>query len=1028
MLHSEPLESRSLLAGHSGFAYDASDELLAVDPNVQAKLGDLLALISADYESLPSPSAGYSIPEFVPGRDSLIWEDSVGVAVVGVAKPGEGDALRAAFQLLGSTRIVAVDEYVSGTVPFAALDDLAAVPSLRYADAAVESVPNAGIINQASLALEADVARARFGVDGTGVRVGVISDSFNNRGGYAFDVATGALPAGVTVLKEHQITVENGVPQRGTDEGRAMAQLVHAIAPGAQLFFATDGQGPVDFADSIKRLAAAGCQIIVDDITEAGVPWFQDGVVAQAVNAAVRDAGVTYLTSAGNFARNSYAADFQSVAASSIDDLPTELSEIAGLGLHDFDPGPAVDVFQRVQIPAGTDKIRLTMQWNQPWGANAADVDLFVYAADGQTLLTRIDGSHQTGGDPVLGGSMSVPAGLDEVQLVIGHAGGVSPGYLKYLTYHTTLEAEYATGSSTIVAHANSATAAAVGASFYFRTPAYRQTPAGLAPSSSWGGTPILRDDAGSPLASPIQRQQPRFVTPNFGDTSFFGQDVDFNGLPNFSGTSAAAPNAAAVAALMMQLDPTLTSPEIFAILGATASDMEGAGGPLATGAGLINAERALTHLAGVTVIGTVFEDFDRSGSQAASELPVADATVFLDLNGNGTFDRAPAADAAFSFVGFEASVPTAIGIRELIDNPNEPNTGPLKRPFTVASPIDVDGLPGGVTDVGVLFTLRSDQVLPQQVVAPLFVTLISPDGVRVPLKGTTIVGDGSDANPFTVHPLELPADGQAYPQLVSQFETPVSEFLNGAGQAVLSQADLAAVVGTDPNGRWQLEVQSAEDNPARTATLESWELFLQTAEPAVQTDAEGRYAFPSLAPAAVAGGVTPRLLVPAGRSLLSPAAGERFAVGSGQQLVDVNFAVSLPTLITRPPLRRSATIRVDQAVIGPQPIQFSWADLSTAALTVPTSERFIVAETMAGRVEKWNGRHWIDVTRPPATSSPQQLLSLLAVRIIQPGDHLRWIPPVETAGEQAAFKMISWDGVTIGSGLAEVDFAATPA
>ena len=168
MLHSEPLESRCLLASHSGFAYDASDELLAVDPNVQAKLGDLLALISADYESLPSPSAGYSIPEFVPGRDSLIWEDSVGVAVVGVAKPSEGDALKAAFQLLGSTRIVAVDEYVSGTVPFAALDDLTAVPSLRYADAAVESVSNAGIVNQASLALEADVARARFGVDGAG--------------------------------------------------------------------------------------------------------------------------------------------------------------------------------------------------------------------------------------------------------------------------------------------------------------------------------------------------------------------------------------------------------------------------------------------------------------------------------------------------------------------------------------------------------------------------------------------------------------------------------------------------------------------------------------------------------------------------------------------------------------------------------------------------------------------------------------------------------------------------------------------
>ena len=581
------------------------------------------------------------------------------------------------------------------------------------------------------------------------------------------------------------------------------------------------------FADSIEQLVAAGCQIIVDDITEGGVPWFQDGIVALAVDAAVQDAGVTYLTAAGNFGRNGYGSDFRGVAAADLAGLPSELTASGDYVLHDFDPGPAVDVFQLVTIPAGTTEIRLGLQWDQPWGANESDLDLFVYAADGQTLLDRLDGSHQIGGDPSINGILPVPAGLETVQLVLAHTGGAAPGYVKYLTYHAELEVEHAAGTSTIVAHANSATAAAVGASFYFRTPAYRQTPAELVSSSSWGGTPILFTAAGERLPAAETRQQPRFVAPNIGDTSFFGQDVDLNGFPNFSGTSAAAPNAAAVAALMKQLDPGLTAEEIFAILGETAGGMPGFGGPLAVGEGLINAERALARVGGGGVSGRVLEDSDRDGLDAA-DLPLAEATVFLDLNGNGQLDRAPAAGATRAYVGFESPQPVAIGIREQIDNPNVPNNGPLERPFTATSPVEVSGLPGLVTDLGVLYTLASDRAIDDEVIGPLFVTLISPAGVRVPLQGTTVFGNGGAASPFSPLPTMLPADGLPHPRLVSQFETPVSEFIEGVGRAWLSQVDLAQMVGSDPNGRWQLEVQSGDDDPARTATLESWELFLR--------------------------------------------------------------------------------------------------------------------------------------------------------------------------------------------------------
>ena len=330
-------------------------------------------------------------------------------------------------------------------------------------------------------------------------------------------------------------------------------------------------------AESIRMLAEAGCQIIVDDITEGGVPWFQDGLVAQAVDDVVRDFGVVYFTSAGNFGRNSYAADFRPVAAADLEGLPADLADAAGLVLHDFDPGPGIDVFQTVGIPAGLDSVRIVMQWDQPWEDNASDVDLYVFSADGTELLTRLGGSHQLDADPLLGGTLPIPPGLDAVQLVVAHAGGA------------------------------------------------------------------------------------------------------------------------------------------------------------------------------------VFEDFDRNGSQTLGERSLAGEPVFLDLNGNGQLDRAPAAGATRAYVGFQSTASAAIGIRTLIANPNSPSTGPLQQPFTANAAIDVSGLPGAVTDLGVVYTLQSDQVVADQAIGRLFATLISPSGVRVPLEGSLVLGDGTPANGFTAYPL-LPA------------------------------------------------------------------------------------------------------------------------------------------------------------------------------------------------------------------------------------------------------------------------------
>jgi hypothetical protein len=117
--------------------------------------------------------------------------------------------------------------------------------------------------------------------------VGVLSDSVDN---LAAVQATGDLPDEVTVLADDPGT---------TGEGTAMLEVVHDLAPGSPLFFATADFGLASNASNIIALARAGCRVIVDDITYYEESPFQDDVVAQAVIRVTKN-GVHYFASAGN--------------------------------------------------------------------------------------------------------------------------------------------------------------------------------------------------------------------------------------------------------------------------------------------------------------------------------------------------------------------------------------------------------------------------------------------------------------------------------------------------------------------------------------------------------------------------------------------------------------------------------------------------------------------------------------------------------------------------------------------------------
>ena len=108
----------------------------------------------------------------------------------------------------------------------------------------------------------------------------------------------------MTVIQE--ISICTGA----TDEGRAILQIVHDVAPGASLSFASAFNGQAAFATNILALAAAGAKVIVDDVIYFAEPMFQDGIIAQAVDSVVAG-GVAYFSSAGNQARQSYQSVFR---------------------------------------------------------------------------------------------------------------------------------------------------------------------------------------------------------------------------------------------------------------------------------------------------------------------------------------------------------------------------------------------------------------------------------------------------------------------------------------------------------------------------------------------------------------------------------------------------------------------------------------------------------------------------------------------------------------------------------------------
>ncbi len=327
---------------------------------------------------------------------------------------------------------------VQARVPASRLVAIASLPGVTFVRPPSYAMRHAGAFeSEGDRILGADLAREDLGVDGSGVRVGVISDGIKGifatkcrtcAGASDGPIASRDLPDSVGVRDTRGVLLESSGGVTGVSfradrdleglpsprpfcafggagaEGTALLEIVHDLAPRATLSFG-NASTSLEFNAAVNALAAEN-DVVVDDLGFYGEPANGASVVSRNTAAALNNASYrirTYVTSAGNGADDHYAGLFA--------DSGVEGSPIVGVGsgrLHLFRPSAdTTDVLglgpqphDIIVLPKNA-QIVIILTWDDPAGRSGNDYNLYLVRDGDRRIAARSVDAQRGDQDPI---------------------------------------------------------------------------------------------------------------------------------------------------------------------------------------------------------------------------------------------------------------------------------------------------------------------------------------------------------------------------------------------------------------------------------------------------------------------------------------------------------------------------------------------------------------------------------------------------------------------------------------------------
>ena len=490
------------------------------------------------------------------------------------------DDLIAAIKAAGGEILENFPDYhaIRAILPLDQVEPLAGRSEIKFIRPAVGATTNTGTVNaEGDVAHGSNLARL-YGAAGYGIKVAVLSDSLDDgHSALAHSRATGNIGP---------VTILPGQAGSGEAEGLAMLEIVHDLAPSAPLYFATGFGGPASFAQNIRNLAAAGCKIIIDDVTNFGESPFQDGPIAQAVND-VSAQGVLFFSSARNSGNkddgtsSTWEGDF-------VDGGDASFYDGLGSRYHAF---TATDLTNTVTM---TDQPHADLFWADPLGASTNDYDLFVLDNVGNVLRSSIDTQNGTQ-DPY----ESVDTlNVNERILIVKYSGAGRFIHLDTGRCQLSISTAGCVRGHNASGAANAFSVAETNAND--RTTLFTGGAANpVNTQSSDGPRRIFFNPNGSAITPGNFSSTGGRVLQKPDITAATGVKTSLpttSGLNPFFGTSAAAPHAGAIAAQILSFRPGLTPAQVRSALNHSALNIEAPGFDRDSGFGIIMTLPALNY------------------------------------------------------------------------------------------------------------------------------------------------------------------------------------------------------------------------------------------------------------------------------------------------------------------------------------------------------------------------------------------------------------------------------------------------